>query len=343
MSWFPIIELPLDILNHLTNFLSMIETQSLRWTCKRLYKIKLPDFKARFIKRSFRHWIEDDYRKAAVDYALGLTDGQKLPPIVKLRSEFCKYLFETGAIISGSYIQDLLYDTDYHGDIDVYDREHPDGNVQERDGFYTGYEHLMFNQFLYKSGFVSMFDDTVIDNEMIPKVSNIHKYQPHHIVGHKLVPRKDGYFDRRYQPRRTEPTDEQERNAIQLIPVAIDPDRLLRQFILASYDMDICKSVFDGQKLYVRSWRKLIYKYDYIINTTDVMRSIRYVPHQNKAVQVRIEKYKERGFKITVHPQSDQIEKYMKDTVGDDNVNGLCARLKFMATGKIDLEQFHLN
>ena len=363
MLFFPILELPLDVLNYLTNFLSMIDSQCLRWTCKRLHKIKLPDFKARFIKRSFRHWIEDEHRLAAVDYALGLTDGQKLPPMVKLRAEFCKYLFQTGAIISGSYIQDLLYDTDYHGDIDVYDREHPDGNVQALDGFYTGYEYLMFNQFLYKSGFVSV--PNKIDNTMV--TGNLHKYQPYFVMGDELAPRPDGYYDREsiYQHRsgpddyfgrkliyRRRPerkfhtiSDDQQRNAIQLIPVAIDPDRNLRQFILNSYDMDICKSAFDGQKLYVRSWRKLIYKYDYIINTTDVMHSIEYPAHQNQAVKARMGKYNrpERGFKIKLHPESTQIEKYLKDKIGTDNYNCFGKRLKFMATGKIDLEQFHLD
>jgi len=47
--------------------------------------------------------------------------------------------------------------------------------------------------------------------------------------------------------------------------------RHVREIIDATYDSGICKSCFDGEKLYVRGWRKLWSHYDFIKCNMDIM------------------------------------------------------------------------
>lgn len=37
----------------------------------------------------------------------------------KIRYNICEVIYNTGACISGSFILNCLYDTDYHNDIDI--------------------------------------------------------------------------------------------------------------------------------------------------------------------------------------------------------------------------------
>jgi hypothetical protein len=124
---------------------------------------------------------------------------------------------------------------------------------------------------------------------------------------------------------------------IQIIPIKMTKTNNnkfpIRKFIDATFNLDICKNYFTERELYVRSWKKLIYKYDYIkIN----IRNLIYQSNINKlrfwddddipepillssykkayvcyfdktTTNERLEKYKNRGFNIQIHPQQNEI------------------------------------
>ena len=78
-------------------------------------------------------------------------------------------------------------------------------------------------------------------------------------------------------------------------------------YIDMSFDMDICKNYFDGKKLCIKSWNKLINRQDYVKPNALLM--VNYTNNSNvrELSKKRIEKYRNRGFDIDWHPLYDQI------------------------------------
>lgn len=116
---------------------------------------------------------------------------------------------------------------------------------------------------------------------------------------------------------------------IENVIVYIDPIK----YINATFDMDICKSYFDGNKLIVKSWDKLIQRRDFIKPNGLLMT---YYSGDFNVYQLsikRMAKYINRGFDITFHPKYEDIVKYVESSVEDR-----C----FKQTAKVfvDLSQF---
>jgi hypothetical protein len=119
--------------------------------------------------------------------------------------------------------------------------------------------------------------------------------------------------------------------------------------ISASYDLDICKSSFDGDKLYIRSWKKLICKYDYIkYNARFIMAvyDIKTKAGIDKDITLeRLEKYKSRGFDIKLHPNSDDINKHIINAINSGkyliNRNNH-DKIRYIEDGSIDLNKFYI-
>lgn len=100
---------------------------------------------------------------------------------------------------------------------------------------------------------------------------------------------------------------------IQHICSLIDPVK----YIDLTFDMDICKSYFDGEKLYVKSWDKLFNRKDYIKPNGLLMQYYSKNVHVENLCRDRIEKYRLRGFDIQYHPEYDKIKQYIKEKINE--------------------------
>lgn len=145
-----------DCIDNIKSHLSFIDIICYKLTNKsNLVKMILPEFRDIFIKRLLQHNIVPD-----MEYA----------------NLLCDNLYNTGAYVAGSFILDCLFDTNYHGDIDIYDQTGFDlipkeigmlnhteccQEEKEREYEYTDTDkfksfeskNLKFAQSLYKLGF----------------------------------------------------------------------------------------------------------------------------------------------------------------------------------------------
>lgn len=214
-----------------------------------------------------------------------------------LTNTFCNELYRTGSYVAGSFILDCLYDTNHHNDIDIYDQTSlqafegkPISFVEDCFGF-KGYkkDNLQFTQSLYKMGFFANCNncgpDPLIRNFIHSNYKNVNDKNKIHIIPIGLTPKNEKSF----------------------IP----------RFINASFDLEICQSIFDGQKLYIKNVNKIIQKYDYIKPNTRFMLTV--YPYKikdiNDVTDKRMKKYQEKGFNIQKHPNFDEINQHIKDII----------------------------
>lgn len=108
----------------------------------------------------------------------------------------------------------------------------------------------------------------------------------------------------------------------------------VKKYINATFDLDLCKSCFDGEKLYIKSWKKLFEKYDYIKPNALLMSFYEESQIQNKSKDRQI-KYLERGFKIMQHPLYHQIIDYIKK-------RKLNRSFAYQLVDQVNLDQFYL-
>lgn len=155
----------------------------------------------------------------------------------------------------------------------------------------------------------------------------------------------------------------------------------IRRLINASYDLDICKNYFNGRELIVRSWKKLIYRYDYIKcnmryvmkyyedycgckdPSNCIMRDVmwhrtnldkarcgsdleKWKDHIDMEVtEERMMKYRSRGFDIQLHPQNDEIIRHVIKNLepNDGNPQEFYDRPSLMDNGTINLDLFYID
>jgi hypothetical protein len=245
-----------------------------------------------------------------------------------LRYNICEFIYYTGACVTGSFMLDCLYNTNYHNDIDIYDLINiTDNEIKNTHytpasvlySFKPNDNKLPFTKFIYASGFRwrgfsasygsngDGYIRTYLPNEIQQLEMNSSEEELHEC----------GEID----------CLSINKHKIQIIPVKLkksnDQRSPIRTFINSYFDLDICKNYFNGRELIVRSWKKLIYKYDYIKNNIhgivyddgagsddnydDMVKNIFDVDTTEK----RMKKYIERGFNIKVHPQQDKINNYV--------------------------------
>jgi len=304
-----------DCWYYVLQFLNYVDIKSLRLTCRSMYELPQPSFKQIFKKR--------------------------LLPVVHTEEkaeEFCQQLYKHRAYVSGSFILDCLYDTDYHSDIDIYDNANPNVDYFLRQGFEDfNYQYLKFCQFLYRD---FGYGGHTIHELAISR--QIRYYVPR-------VYLKDGkYVDfdiKTYKDK------------IQLIPVALprkNERSQIGKFILASFDLDICKSAFDGENLYVRSWNKLFKRKDYIKPNTRVLTNIydteTLYDRTQEVSDKRIQKYLDRGFDIQKHPQFTKIEDEILSILNSNryiykynNYYNSIDKIKYIEDGSINLDKYFLD
>jgi hypothetical protein len=316
--------LPADLHNLISKNLCYVDIVSLRWTCKILSLVSLPSFKQIFVNKLFplmglnpNLTIKDvclkdsEYLEVADYLGEGRQDiEENIEKIMeKIRYEFCEMMFKTGSLISGSFILDCLYNTDHSNNINLYTHPKPI-NARNIHHYVQGLSSIDFIDYLVDCGFQrdkSRYFKLTNDLCML-QVTTLQFY---------------GLF-------RSKLTAGYTRTPI-------------NKFIDATYDLDICKSYFDGENLYVKSWHKLVYRRDYIITSirlNDAHFGISRFEINNEITQARMRKYKTRGFDIIPHPQDDEIIKYLIELkYWNERCSNLCGAIEY---GHIDMNQFYI-
>jgi hypothetical protein len=122
----------------------------------------------------------------------------------------------------------------------------------------------------------------------------------------------------------------------QHIPLPVDPFL----YIHKSFDLDICKVIFNGTKLYVKDWMKLITKKDTIRPNVKILFFYDAFDHDKKH-RDRFDKYTNRGFKLTKHKNYNdvmhKISELSKISLCYSDVNNYMAHI---IEGDFDLEKF---
>jgi hypothetical protein len=228
----------------------------------------------------------------------------------ELTNQFCDELYKTGAYVAGSFILDCLYDTNHHNDIDIYDQTELQVSCQGQipfiaDCFGFGYrdDNLQFTQALYKMGFFSKHN-TCGASPLLRNYLHSNFYNEVEVASYKSSGCEYVYDIK---------------NKIQIIPIGLTPNKksFIPKFINASFDLDICQSIFDGEKIYIKNVNKIIEKYDYIKPNTRFMLTV--YPQQinviNDVTDLRMKKYQEKGFNIQKHPKFNEINQHIQDII----------------------------
>jgi len=305
----------LDCLSLILSKISYVDNLNFRLTCRDAKAINLPKFRDIFIERLLEHNIVPSY-----DHAI----------------KFCDSLYETGAYVAGSFILDCLYNTNYHHDIDIYDQSTLVNNYVENGFSKFGDYNLKFTQILYVLGFAKVACTCGPD----PTIrSFLHKSYP-------IYDQKFADFGQKLL--------EKCNDTIQIIPIALTKKEnersFIPRFIKASFDLEICQSVFDGKNIHIKNLDKIINKYDFIKPNTRFMESV--YPRDDERADIstknRMMKYKERGFDIKFHPHYDEINDFIKDTLKLDKYNTIDFKdrrqnnIKYLDNGEIDLSIYDI-
>lgn len=275
-------------------------------------------------------------------------------PSFQLANQFCDKLYETGAKIAGSFVLDVLYDKCDSSDIDIYDSTlFRNQSIYEYGEDYTvGYKiddffkefednhRLKFTQFLYQAGFLSLGFHTGPD--VIFRSFAHQSLWP----GIKERFRIIDIYDTPHHNLRGEDIS-QIKHRIQIIPIAMEvkegEKNFIPRFIKATFDLEICQNYFDGKNVYIKNYDKLVKKYDYIKSNSKFIFSI-YQSEKDKSEEStmkRMSKYTERGFKISLHPQYNQMKQEIDDIIDKEYKHGRHYDIfKHIANGEIDLSKY---
>ena len=316
-----------DCLSFILSKLSYVDNLSFRLACKSYKNIPLQNFKNIFIERLLEHHIVPTYEDAI---------------------KFCDNLYETGAYVAGSFILDCLYNTNYHQHIDIYNQTNSvdierSNHYVHYDMFKFGDNKMKFTQSLYSSGFVYV-DDENEDPNLVVRCF-LHKSYPG--LKHKLV------IDSNNSKVITPKTND----CIQIIPIGLTPKdnerSVIPRFISASFDLEICQSVFDGCNIHIKNVDKIINKYDFIKPNTRFMLSMypddlfenweNYdMIKDNSLIAKRMNKYIERGFDIKFHPKYEEIDNFIKEMLKSKKyVKGMSHyNIKYIDSGEINLSKY---
>ncbi|CAK7994780.1 Hypothetical protein POVR1_LOCUS304 [uncultured virus] len=276
-----------DSISIICHHLSYIDLLSLKRSCKDLSTTALPPFINVFISK--------------------LLECSVVPSLGAAQT-FCDDLYETGAFVSGSFILDCLFNTNVHQDIDIYDQSNSQMSPQGDKFKNFGDEQLRFTQSLYKNGFKAICGNLGPD-PILRKF--IHRNYPG--VTEEI-------FDERSFGKLGMEFSNTTCDLIQIIPVCLDKRgerSSVPRFINASFDLDICKSRFDGKNLIISHPDKLIHKYDFIKPNTRFVVSI-YPPspsYDGHKTEERMGKYRERGFNIQYHHKYHEIDEFIVATL----------------------------
>lgn len=249
-----------DTLNIVRSYLSYVNKMKFMRVCKKFSELGT-DFKKEFINRLKKHMTN---------------------PL-----EFCENLKKYNTYVAGSFVLDVIYGTNYAGDMDIY----------EGDEKCSNYHNCYFDAGIYKNNLKFMqyiYSLDLATNNLGKKASCNDK-------------EFDGIIRWIF--------DFKLKSGLKLQHITVRSNKV-RTFINNSFDLDICKCCFDGEKLYIKNCNKIFYKYDYI----KPMYPLMYLYYNDnglghdkcdKKTNDRSEKYIKRGFNIKPHKNHKEILEYI--------------------------------
>lgn len=213
--------------------------------------------------------------------------------------EFCSKLKENNCVVSGSFILDCLYDTQFSNDIDIFAKVPNNDNIDIYNAPTSEYSHFAqvdeknfgFLIYLKKIGAANINTDV--------KFNRFNRnHNPHIVVN---ITRHSLFNTRNY---------ELNNKKIQYIMTTKNP----KDFIDNIFDLDICKNYFDGEKLYIKNFAKLDGKYDYHKPLNGAAKYL-YQSETDNTAESRMQKYIDRGFNIHKHDKFDEIENSLNELI----------------------------
>ncbi|CAK7995031.1 Hypothetical protein POVR1_LOCUS549 [uncultured virus] len=310
----------LDLLTEIMKHLCYVDVMAFRWTCHHCQKVNQPSFKEIIVNRlsdllqfdpNLREIFptHEVYKQSVSDlrerlYRGRITDPEEYRTVGELMQKHRHYFFQE-LIESKSIISgSFIIDC-------LYDtNHHNDIDIYVSDGKMDDYMRV--------SGFVDKINPS--SDQSLP-VTNLVLQNGDQSIHVQLI----------YIP-------------LAFYEANVDSVKDIRSVINATYDLDICKSSFECERLYVRSWPKLFGRYDYIkCNMRFVMRYYGGDLAEDggvnlEATEERMKKYQDRGFRIEHHPMNSQIVDHIMNSMSDPELIGIDAVL----TGKINLDKFFL-
>ncbi len=305
-----LITCPSLVLEIIAKYATYVYAMSLKFTCRKINQ----DLKLNFIE-VFKERI-----------------GKHVPD----PTEFCDMMYKHQVYISGSSIMAFLYDTNDYNDIDIYEWEttpkinckevasissattetHASTtnslkNTKNGNGIMEGHICYCRSEYHFCIGEARL--------EFLQYLYRKCNFSPELRAGNSGTNALNSYFR----------VNNSTTNKFQHIATKHNPNK----FIYVTYDLDICKNVFNGQSLTVKSWDKLIRKRDvitptYLLNMgIQYMRTVDYYHNYTKTsleeymksdykidratyisrsiikFEERKLKYEKRGFKIIQHPE----------------------------------------
>lgn len=212
----------------------------------------------------------------------------KLGKIIDDPQEFCNQMKINNTYIAGSFILDIIYGTEFSNDIDIYES---DKNCKKYSDTQFSKENdiLKFLQYIYTLDLKNNDRDS--------------KSEPSIYEGFI-------YMIRNY---------ELKKSGVILQHIILRTDKV-KKFISNSFDLDICKNYFDGEKLQIKNLDKLLCKKDYIKPLSLLMEFYAY-DEQNCGYTInRMNKYIYRGFDIKKHRDFDLIYKKLCDIAKKNSI-----------------------
>lgn len=208
--------------------------------------------------------------------------------------EFLNLLQQTGAIISGSFILQCILNEYWESDIDIY-FPIQDNEIKETPSQNPTSE---IDDFLYKSRMqmTGYFAANRYGSDVDLKIKWIRNYK-------KLDEDKFYKSYKHFSRSEIEKMGENNKYTFQTILVDINKSEM-QNFIVNTFDFDICKNIFDGNTLYIHNIKDIVerktqFKYSYRIQSS----------------LLRCKKYEGRGFEIIGKniPYSEILENYHED------------------------------
>ena len=196
---------------------------------------------------------------------------------------------ENNTFIAGSFILDVLYGTNYSNDIDIYDGG--SGSTGYRDYHFDVQEGIRkpFMEYLYQ------LDLVVNENNHQHKTYTSWYEGPIYMIRDFMTTKSNKKMQH----------------------IIVRSTNVMK-FIDNSFDLDICKTCFDGEKLYIKNMDKIINKYDFIkpFSILMVFYASKSGNEQHRYTMERMHKYISRGFNINKHDSYDSMYEKLKEYVG---------------------------
>ena len=273
--------LPTEIYNSIGSYLPLIGQYCMSIMCK----------DTKFFSDSVGFNIQTEFKKYFI---------KKIKNTVNDAEDLCIQLKNNNCVVSGSYILDCLYGTNYSSDIDIFK------NVNNG-----------VNQDVYCT-------KTLDINERRQQNSHLYEFRPYLTK----IGAEPNDFISWSQNNNNHPNSQNHGNNVRCILLNVSNYKLndkiiqfisitkdYREYIDAMFDLDICKNFFDGEKLYIKNISKLIKKHDTYKPINSVGKYL-YNPDLSEQNNLsRMEKYIQRGFDIKKHDKFSEIKQRIEEKV----------------------------